>query len=113
MARVAFGNEPQSDQRPAVCDPGAGNHPDTRHFVSVSVVAPETASGAAVIRTPLEHPEHPIVRIKGSLVYFDTGSARPLIPDPNAALLGVLGIVAQQMTGIPRLVFERARATLP
>ncbi len=65
-----------------------------------------------MIRMPLEHPEHPIVRIKGSLVYVDTGSARSLIPDPNAAWLGVLGIVAQQMTGIPRLVFQQARITL-
>jgi hypothetical protein len=60
----------------------------------------------------LEHPEHPIVRIEGSLIYFDTGSPQSLIPDPNAAWLNTLGITAPPMSGLAGPAFGRARSTL-
>jgi len=80
MALTDLRYELQGNQRLAIRDCDAGDHPDTGHFVPVSVAAAEAAGGAAdqegegvaVIMMNLEHPEHPNVRIKGSIAYFDT-----------------------------------------
>jgi hypothetical protein len=60
----------------------------------------------------LEHPEHPIVRIEGSLVYFDTGSPQSLIPDVNAPWIESLGAFAPPMSGIAKIAFERSQGVL-
>lgn len=60
----------------------------------------------------MEHPEHPIVRIEGALVYFDTGAPQSLIPGPNAPWTRKLGISAPPMSGLTSMAFERARNTL-
>jgi len=81
MARADLQYELQGNQRLAIRDCDAGDHPDTGHFVPVSVAAPEAPGGAAdqegeggvaVIMMNLKHPEHPNVRIKASIAYFDT-----------------------------------------
>ncbi len=65
-----------------------------------------------VITMLLEHPEHPIVRIEGALVYFDTGAPQSLIPGPNAPWTRKLGISPPLMSGLKSMAFERARNTL-
>lgn len=60
----------------------------------------------------MEHPEHPIVRIEGALVHFDTGAPQSLIPGPNAPWTRKLGISAPPMSGLTSMAFERARNTL-
>ena len=69
-------------------------------------------AGVGVITLLLEHPEHPIVRIEGALVYFDTGAPQSLIPGPNAPWTRELGISAPPMSGLTSMAFERARNTL-
>jgi len=67
MARADLQYELQGNQRLAIRDCDAGDHPDTGHFVPVSLAAPEAARGAAdqngegvaLIMMNLEHPEHP------------------------------------------------------
>ncbi len=69
-------------------------------------------AGVGVITLLLEHPEHPIVRIEGVLVYFDTGAPQSLIPGPNAPWTRKLGISAPPISGLTSMAFERTRNTL-
>ena len=69
MARAALGHELQGNQRLAVRDPDAGDHPDTGRFVSVSLAQVEATrsevdqgeAGVGVITMLLEHPARPKV----------------------------------------------------
>lgn len=65
-----------------------------------------------MITMPLEHPEHPIVRLEGALVYFDTGAPQSLIPDVNAPWIESLGVAVPPMSGMARNTFERSQSVL-
>lgn len=60
----------------------------------------------------LEHAEHPLVRVAGALVYFDTGAPRSLIPVNGAPWVGALGISASAMTIGADSVFAHSQAVL-
>lgn len=60
----------------------------------------------------LEHPEHPIVRLDGALIYFDTGEPQSLIPDVNAPWIESLGASAPPISGIAKIAFEQSQGVL-
>jgi hypothetical protein len=60
----------------------------------------------------LEHAEHPLVRVAGALVYFDTGAPQSLIPVNGAPWVGALGVSASAMTDSAVSVLANSQAVL-
>ena len=60
----------------------------------------------------LAHPEHPLVRIDGKLIYFDTGAPTSLVPDELVARLTVHGLPVTPMNPLTQALFTSARNTL-
>ena len=60
----------------------------------------------------LAHPEHPLVRIDGKLIYFDMGAPASLVPDELVARLTVHGLPVTPMDPLTQARFPSTRNTL-